>query len=214
MPNLQDFISEFKHGFQQASRFHVQIFVQPTMILNIIREASLLGVVDATLSVTQAVKWLAFGFLACDARLPDRGFGMTPSNMYGMTEHFPYHTEYSNLECTFLMPHTTNVLQDNGIPRFFNFWQNQIQNMTDGPESGLTSGFRSHYYAHRRPHATRQERQRHHLVSVRQRLPVVGHVRAGRMGDGRPLHAVAGDVYVQLLESALASGKRWLDHAR
>lgn len=147
MPNLQDFISEFKHGFQLASRYQVQIFVQPSMVLNIIREAGLLGVIDATLSVPQAVKWLAFGFLASSARLPDRGFGLTSSGMYGITEHFPYHSECSNLECTFLMPHTTNVLQDNGIPRFFNFWQNQIQNATDGPTSGFDFRFPSQYYA-------------------------------------------------------------------
>jgi hypothetical protein len=147
MPNLNEFISEFKHGFQKANRFRVQIFVQPTMVLSIIREASVLGLVDAALSVPQTIKWLATGFLADNARLPDRGFSLITNTMYGLTENFPYHAEMTRMECTFMMPHTSNILKDNGVPRFFTFWQNQIQNMSDGAASGLDFRFPSHYYA-------------------------------------------------------------------
>lgn len=147
MPNLGDFLSEFKHGFQNANRFRVQLFVQPAMVLNIIAEASLLGIVDAGLAVPQAIKWLAQGFLGVNARMPDRSFSTTQMTQYGITEFFPYHAEWSALECTFLMPHTTSILRDNGIPRFFNFWQNQIQNISNGPDSGYDFRFPSNYYA-------------------------------------------------------------------
>ena len=148
MPDLTKFVSEFKHGFQQGSRFLVQIFVRPEMVTNIIAEASLLGVLDAVLAVPQAVKWLYTGLAASAARMPDRGFGEVDLAMYGITEHFPYHAEYTKLGVTFLMPHTTTIASnDNGIPRFFNFWQNQIQNLSNGPESGADFRFPSFYYA-------------------------------------------------------------------
>jgi hypothetical protein len=147
MPDLKDFINEFKHGFQQASRYRVQIFPRPQMIANIIREAGLLGIIDATLSVPQAVKWLAQGILAEQARTPTRGFQTTDLTMYGITEHFPMHAETSSFDVAFLMPHTTNILKDNGVPRFFNFWQNQIQNVIDGADSGLDFRFPSNYYS-------------------------------------------------------------------
>src|SRR5579885_1077221 len=132
MPDLNKFIGEFKHGFQQSNRFVVQIFVQPTMVARIIAEqlgSGLgLGAVDSTLIVGNVVKWLYTGFLASNARMPSRSFGVVDLAMYGITEHFPYHAEFTTCDVTFLMPHTTNILNDNGVPRFFNYWQNQIQN--------------------------------------------------------------------------------------
>lgn len=151
MPDLNKFLSEFKHGFQHSNRFVVQIFVQPTMVANIILQqlgSGLgLGTIDAGVAVTNVVKWLYTGFLASTARLPSRGFGVIDLAMYGITEHFPYHAEFTTFDCTFMMPHTTNILNDNGVPRWFNYWQNQIQNINDGPNSGLDFSFPSNYYA-------------------------------------------------------------------
>lgn len=147
MPDLKAFINEFKHGFQSTTRFRVQVFVKPEMVANIVAESSLLGLADAALSIPQSVKWLAQGLLATSASVPDRVLDLTPLQMYGITEQVPVHTTYTHLSVSFLMPLTTNVKLDNGVPRFFNYWQNQIQNATDGPASGLDFRFPSHYYA-------------------------------------------------------------------
>jgi hypothetical protein len=147
MPDLNKFISQFQHGFQQSNRFLVQLFVQPTMIANIIADSTLLGTLDSTLEVGNVVKWLYTGFLAMGARLPDRGFLPIQLSMYGLTEQFPCHTQFAPLQLTFMMPHTTNIFSDNGVPRFFNQWQNQIQHMQAGPESGLDFRFPADYYA-------------------------------------------------------------------
>ncbi len=149
MPDLNKFLSEFKHGFQQPNRFVVQIFVNPTMVANIIAESSLFGLQDAVLAIPQTVKWLAEGMLAPVASMPDRGFeNKVDLDMYGFTEQFPVHTTYSDLELELLMPHTTNLpFVDNGVPRFFNFWQNQMQNGSAGPDSGYDFRFPVHYYS-------------------------------------------------------------------
>lgn len=158
MNNLQDFISTFKNGFQRPNRFLCQIIVQPRMIANIIADSaggdsSIIGIVQraldtetSVLSVPQVVKWLAQGFVCSQARLPDRGFGMVDQYMYGITEHFPVSTEYSSFDATFLMPYATNIDNDNALPRFFNYWQNQIQNNLRGPKSGFDFRFPSEYY--------------------------------------------------------------------
>lgn len=106
-----------------------------------------LGVIDAGIGVTNVVKWLYQGFLCDSARTPDRGFATTDLSIYGITEHVPYHAEFSSLDCVFLMPNTTNILNDNGVPRWFNYWMNQIQNINAGPDSGLDFNFPSDYYA-------------------------------------------------------------------
>jgi hypothetical protein len=76
--------------------------------------------------------------------------GLTDLSMYGITEHFPYHAEFSPLECSFISPlmegHGAHGA-DNPVPRLLSFWQNQIQKMTRGPEDGLDFTFPSNYYA-------------------------------------------------------------------
>jgi hypothetical protein len=147
MPNLNVFINEFKHGFQKENRYRVQIYPNPVMVDAMNEEARLRGVPEDTLSAPQTVEWLSKGILAEASRMPDRGFACQPLTMYGLTEHMPYHAEFSDFECTFLMPHVHHAIRDNVVPRFFTLWQNQIQNMSEGPSSGLDFRFPSHYYA-------------------------------------------------------------------
>jgi hypothetical protein len=166
MPDLHLFMNEFAAGFQQTSRFLVQIFVQPEMITNILADLAPVVVVtgatfrtstDTTSDALTAVNtWLQKGLLATTARLPDRGFATTELMLYGITEHIPYHAETSPLDITFQMPLTTtgsmfgrqgSGFHNNGVPRFFWQWQNQIQNMLLGPDSGFDFRFPSNYYA-------------------------------------------------------------------
>ncbi len=160
MNHISDFIGEFKNGFQRSSRFVCQVFIPPQLALNIIADSvqpaggSLFKIVDnvlalenSVLAVPQIVKWLAQGYLVDNARLPDRGFGVVGLSMYGITEHFPMHAEYSAFDCNFLMPYATNVGHDNAVPRFFNYWQNQMQRNANGPDSGFDFKFPGDYYA-------------------------------------------------------------------
>lgn len=147
MADLNKFINEFKHGFQQTNRFFVQFFIPPSLVASMIANAGLFGIVDAGMMIPNVVKWLYTGMLCSDARMPDRGFGMVDLSMYGYTEHFPMHTEYSEFACTFMMPHTTNIENDAAVPRFFDYWMNQIQNAQGGAESGMDFKFPNDYYA-------------------------------------------------------------------
>src|SRR5579872_3247319 len=62
--------------------------------------------------------------------------------MYGITENYPVHTVYTDIQCTFLLPLVSN---DNALPRFFNYWMNFIQNQFNGPDSGLNFTFPDDY---------------------------------------------------------------------
>ena len=151
MPKLNQFISEFRDGFQQGNRFTVQLFV-PDNILNVTNN-TILQVIDAlfpnigsrldpNFSAQRTGSWLARG-LVCEAtRMPDRSFETSEQTMYGITESYPVHTTYTNLSCTFLMPLVSN---DNAVPRFFNYWFNSIQNGFEGPESGYNFTFPDDY---------------------------------------------------------------------
>jgi hypothetical protein len=163
MNSIQDFISTFRKGFQETNRFICQVYVQPEMVARIIADSatgdlggSLLGQIssivqtaasieNSVLSVPQVVKWLAQGYLCNDVRLPSREFGTTDLSMYGITEHFPVHTEYSAITCQFMMPYAY-ISNDSAVPRFFNYWQNQIQHAQRGPDSGFDFNFPSDYY--------------------------------------------------------------------
>jgi hypothetical protein len=164
MNRIQDFISTFRKGFQETNRYICQIFVQPAMAARIIADSatgdlggSLLtqitsivqtaaSIENSVLSVPQVVKWLGQGYLVNSVRLPSREFGTADLSMYGYTEHFPVHTEYSSITAEFMMPYAY-VSNDSAIPRFFNYWQNQIQNGQRGPDSGFDFNFPNDYYA-------------------------------------------------------------------
>lgn len=159
MHNINDFIGEFSRGFQRNNRYICQIFVRPEMLARIVLDAGTtplnipglpslpnFGAPDAVLTVPQIVTWLARGFLVQATKLPDRQFTPVDLAMYGFTESFPVHSQTGKLDCNFLVPHTAGIVSDNGVLRFFNYWQNQIQNGLDGPGSGYDFRFPSHYY--------------------------------------------------------------------
>jgi hypothetical protein len=79
-----------------------------------------------------AKNWLARGIACESTSLPDRSFAETELTQYGLTEQFPYHTEFTALNCTFNTPLNGG---DNPIQRVFHAWQNLIQDMTAGYNS-------------------------------------------------------------------------------
>ena len=84
-----------------------------------------------------AATWIHEGVVCAATNLPDRGFGETKMTIYGITEQFPFHSEYATLDCIFLTP---LFKQENPIPRIFQKWQNLIQDMSSG-YAGSTKDF-------------------------------------------------------------------------
>jgi len=173
MHNLNQFLREFRYGFQQSNRFTCHIYAPPTLLDAILTDNKLIQVVDVffpnigrridgTFSSTQVADWLRRGLLVSSTRLPDRSFEQTNLNIYGITERFPTHSEFTSLDVNLLMPLVSN---DNAVPRFFYYWQNFIQNNYAGPESGLDFRFPSEYYA--TVYLTQWDREKHATVSYR-----------------------------------------------
>lgn len=173
MNNINRFLAEFKDEFQRSAYFVCQIHLNPLLRQRMLADAANHGPASLAPSsamfsstnggsernLQETIQLMAEGWLVSDVRLPDRGFGLTDMSMYGITEHFPYHAEFSPLECQFITPlmasgsqpdTTTGRLQpgaDNPVPRMFSYWQNQIQKITRGPEDGLDFAFPADYYS-------------------------------------------------------------------
>ena len=152
--NLNTFISNYKDGFQSSSKFTCQIFLPLQLLATIVTQSLIDNAIDfliptgdkdakGILSAPIVATWLGRGLAVEAARLPSRAFETVDLSMYGLTERFPTHSEYTSLDCVFLMPFVGN---DNGVPKFFNYWQNYIQNNQFGPQSGLNFQFPSTYY--------------------------------------------------------------------
>jgi hypothetical protein len=153
MNHLNNFISEFRDGFQPNNRFKCQLFVPPGLLQAVITSNIFVEVIDIlfpnigrridnNFSAPQAGSWLARGLVCESTSLPSRSFEEISQTMYGLSEKYPVHTTYLNHSCTFLLPLLQN---DNPIVRFFNFWQNFVQNAFNGPESGLNFQFPDTY---------------------------------------------------------------------
>lgn len=131
MKSLGTFLSEFQEGFQPNNRFAAKIFLPN------------LGLSDTEL---EAKRWLESGFLCTTTRLPDRSFEETQMTQYGLTEQFPFHTQYTSQDCTFNTPLKNG---DNPVPRVFSAWQNLIQDGSGGySESTRDFTFPSEFYGH------------------------------------------------------------------
>lgn len=143
---LKEFLSSFQGGFQRTARFRCQIFV-PAGLLDYVAASSGPFTANPDLAGRQSVafvkEWLARGLLVESARLPSRGLETIDLTMYGISESFPYHSEYTELDCTFLMP---IVRADNPVPKLFNYWQNYVHNAFHGPRDGLDFRFPNLYY--------------------------------------------------------------------
>lgn len=154
MKYLNDFLSEFKGGFQHANRFLCQIYVPQQMLVDISTNSVLMELVDVffpklgrrldpTFSVPQMQSWLARGITCHTARLPDRDFEEMDLHLYGFTEKIAKGSGHSTFDVTFQCPLVTG---DNALPRFFSYWQHYIQNGTNGPDSGYNFRFPNKYY--------------------------------------------------------------------
>ncbi len=118
MPDLNQFINHFRHGFQAENRFLCQI--QTQKIYDAVRNqvaatvrtgifggiesvfASLLG--EQNNDIGFAADMLARGLLCHSAHLPSRAFQTTSQTMYGFQERFPIATEYTPIGCSFYLP--------------------------------------------------------------------------------------------------------------
>lgn len=155
MNNINQFLAEFKEEFQRNAYFVCRIFLSPNLRHNILEDAAHSERHTGGASehhLQRAIDLMAAGWLVSDARLPDRGMGLTPLSMYGITEQFPFHAEFSPLECRFISPLMTVEVNrttgaDNPVPRLLSYWQNQIQKMTRGPLDGLDFAFPADYYS-------------------------------------------------------------------
>lgn len=154
MRNLSQFMGEFRGGFQQQNRFRVCVFppreMLTRMISKVVRPDGLREALDAAgdvaelaVSLPLAAQWLSRGVLINTARTPSRAMEMLSMRTYGVTEHFPYNSEYTPLEVTMPLPLFAG---DSVVPRFFNFWQNMAQAQFRGPEDGADMSFPDDYY--------------------------------------------------------------------
>lgn len=124
MKNLNTFINEFRDGFQFNNRFMCKVIVPQQLQLK----------TEGNYAVAE---WLAKGILCESTNLPDRAFAETQMTQYGLTEQFPFHSEFTSLQCVFNTPlrSTGDTRNDNPVPRFFHSWQDLIQDLSEGYDS-------------------------------------------------------------------------------
>lgn len=132
MNSLAEFFGEFRDGFQYNNRFLCQITPPTALAATLTNEEQI------------ALGWIKRGIACESTHLPDRAFGETPMGLYGITEQFPYHTDYTSIDCVFMTPMlgTNNIL-----PRVFAAWQNLVQDMRNGYESSRDFTFPDTYYS-------------------------------------------------------------------
>lgn len=151
---LSTFLSSFQAGFQKASRFECQLYAPDTLLQSLLSGSILTTIIDIIaptvgqridpkFSIVNVVQWLARGLVVESAQLPPRALETMSHNMYGISEEFPYSSEYNDLQVTFVMP---LVASDCPIPRFFNYWHNYIHHNQNGPSDGLDFRFPNEYY--------------------------------------------------------------------
>ena len=118
MKSLNTFLNTFMDGFQFNNRFACKVIVPRSLALNETEQI--------------ARDWLGRGFVCESTNLPDRAFTVTQMTQYGITEQFPFHTEFTSLDCVFNTPLVQMGPEetDNPIPRVFHAWQNLIQDLS------------------------------------------------------------------------------------
>lgn len=152
---LSTFLSEFHAGFQRPARFECQLYPNRGFVETLVSGSRVLNAIDVLLptigqrldpnfSMPQVLQWLSRGLVVSNAIAPSRALETLPQNMYGISEEFPYSTEYTDIPVSFMMPLNA---ADCPIPRFFDYWFNFIHNNTGGPTAGLDFRFPEEYYA-------------------------------------------------------------------
>jgi hypothetical protein len=170
---LSSFLSEFRGGFQKPGRFEVQLYPNRQFLETLTGGSLLTNIIDVlaptigqridpNFSMPQVVQWLARGLLCDNAVTPSRALETTSLNMYGISEEYPYSTEYTDFTCSFLMPLNA---ADCPVPRFFDYWHNFIHNNAGGPSAGLDFRFPEEYYA--TMILSQFDQQDHHSLSYR-----------------------------------------------
>lgn len=143
MRNLNQFIGEFRQGFQQPNRFRLFVFIPSKMLTQNFNLQNLWQDLDLKTAIPLAAQWLARGVLVEGTRLPSRAVETIQHRMYGITEDIAYNSENTTLDCSLMMP---LALGDSIVPRVMSYWQNMIHHMKNGPEDGADMSFPSDYY--------------------------------------------------------------------
>lgn len=126
--NLTQFFNTFQSGFQQNNRFACRIYPSGKLRDRLLaRSDRLLGYGRPSTPV--ALDWLLRGLICSTSQLPDRGFDQVDQIMYGLTEKIPIKSEFTALDCNFLLPLWNRT---NPVLEFFSDWQNVIQNLSTG----------------------------------------------------------------------------------
>lgn len=121
--NLNRFRNAVAAGFQPNNRFRFQLVLEG----NIPLWSGLM--VNVGPGVVQGLQGLREGVLCSATRLPDRSFDTVQMTQYGLTEQFPYKTDFTALDCTFLLP---IYVGKNTVASIFYAWQNHIQDLSQG----------------------------------------------------------------------------------
>jgi hypothetical protein len=142
--NLYQFQNTFRESFQQGNRYRLHINFESGLASVPLHARLLANAGNRSVEVEQALTWLAQGALCDRARVPDRAFDTVQMTQYGITEQFPYKSDYTALDCSFLLPihNGRNVLS-----QVFTLWMNAVQNIQDGLGSDRDFTWPSDYYA-------------------------------------------------------------------
>jgi len=114
--NINQFLGTFQNGFQPSNRFILQVMFSPDLADRMINGNAATGESSGGVfrggvtraNIEQALDWMQRGLLCEKTRLPDRAFDQVPLTQYGVTENFPYKTDYTALDSTFLLPLLTD----------------------------------------------------------------------------------------------------------
>jgi len=141
--DIRTFLGAFQNGFQPSNRFVLQIWFSPELVEGIINRpaarVTARGVPSGPLgpeeglSLTHAIDWLQRGLLCDKTRMPDRSLDVVQMTQYGITEQYPYKTDYTALDSTFLLPLYPDG--SNPVLQVFSAWQNVIQDVAGGMDS-------------------------------------------------------------------------------
>lgn len=152
--DIRSFLGAFQNGFQPSNQFVLQVVLNPELRDRIQGgTAATPGIPDVSplpdyprlpgnfgTHVTRydsvarfAFEWIERGLLCERTQLPDRAFDQVPMTQYGVTENYPFKTDYTALDATFLLP----LMNDgrNPVLDLFSGWQNAIQDVRNGVDS-------------------------------------------------------------------------------
>lgn len=135
--NINLFRNQFPEGFQPNNRFSFHLNFGDKGLDGRLQDAIPVG-------GQQAVNALREGMVCDTTRLPDRSFDVVQMTQYTITEQFPYKSDFTKLDCTFLLPLWRGR---NAIAETFYTWQNIIHDSIGGYYSTRDFEWPENYYA-------------------------------------------------------------------